>query len=51
MPVEEEITNVRITRTTRELFKKAALDGEAFWETADRVVKEYLVRRLNNEGE
>jgi hypothetical protein len=49
MPVDEDITTVRITRATRELFKQVALSGEAFWETADRVVKEYIVSRLKKE--
>ena len=39
----------RISKETLALFQKAALDKEAFWQTADRVIKEYLVARLKKE--
>lgn len=39
----------RISKETLILFQKAALEKEAFWQTADRVIKEYLVTRLKKE--
>ena len=38
-----------ISKETLAMLQKAALDKEAFWQTADRVIKEYLVARLKKE--
>ena len=42
-------TTQRISKETLALFQRASLDNEAFWQTADRVIKEYLVTRLKKE--
>ena len=42
-------TTQRISRETLALFHRASLDNESFWQTADRVIKEYLVTRLKKE--